>query len=109
MGTLVAYLLVVGGIVMVLLGGWLQKRGTLPERMIRTDVRPPVRQVSLLLGATGVAAVVSQLPVALGADAGTKLLLWFASVPFLVVVVALLFRIASARHGRGDGDTAGRR
>ncbi|MER5701643.1 hypothetical protein ABT023_06745 [Micromonospora sp. NPDC002296] len=103
MGTLAAYLLVVGGILMILLGGWLLRRGALPDRVVRTDARPSARQVSLLLAATGVSAVVSQLPVILGAAAGTKLLLWFASVPFLVVALVLLIRVASSRRGPHDG------
>ncbi|MFF3869250.1 hypothetical protein [Micromonospora sp. NPDC001898] len=69
METLVAYPLVVGGILMI------------------------------LLGATGVAAVISYLPVILGADAGMKLLSRFVSAPFLAVAVVMSVLIASSLPG----------
>ncbi|RGC69373.1 hypothetical protein C5N14_08870 [Micromonospora sp. MW-13] len=65
--------------------------------------------MSLLLGATGVAALVSQLPVALGASPGTKLLLWFVSAPFMVVAVVLLLQMASIQPGPDDHDSGGSR
>ncbi|SCL21325.1 hypothetical protein GA0074692_1147 [Micromonospora pallida] len=107
MGTLVAYILVVGGTLMILLGGWLEWRGALPDRVHRGGAGPSVRQVSLLLGATGAAALISELPVVLGASPGTKLLLWLASVPFLVLALVLFLRVASIQHRPSD-DAPGR-